>query len=125
MQESKSDLIEREIQSISLVLRSILQKIIGSKGELPSFNETILMNQIEIEFDMLIKSKFEDFQNIMSSFNFSQKEILLDILNEMYCNSAIDEMKDEFKQKIIYLLDSLELETKTFSIHRLKIRDNL
>ena len=120
-----TDYVDREIEKLSLVLKAILKQIIRSKEGIPELNEEIIVQQTQVNFSDLIDGSLEDFKFNIESFTLDQKEMILQIFNALYIKTDQDAFKALLKAKIIYMLDVLDLQTKTFSIDRQQIRNNL
>jgi hypothetical protein len=123
----QKDYLLREIEKIGMVLRAILQRILGSNNGFQqefekSFAETneLLIQDANFDLDKFLLSKndefMEDFEKL-KGFNFENIELLADIVFQMGLTHKPEESMLYF-EKSLELLGFCNKKSKTFSIER-------
>ncbi len=123
----KRDYLLREIEKIGLLLRSILNRIIGREENLAitietQFGETkdMLFNEIGFDFDKFIaldQSASKDYIHQFKGFNSVNLELLAEYLYAIGVNLKPDQ-KQVFLKKALELYELCNQTDKTFSFER-------
>jgi hypothetical protein len=133
MQHSK-DYLLRDIEKLSLMLIGLVEKVRGSNAnttseELEEIN-TALQSQLDLSLEKISKMKADEFKNHISTLHETHLEQLAELLYQLVLKSDLLELNQGFStsktaKKAILLIDALNEKSKTFSIERLEMREQM
>lgn len=133
MQHSK-DYLLRDIEKLSQMLVSLIEKVRGSNAntsseELEEIN-TVLQSELDLSLSKISEMQADKFKNHISTLHETHLEQLAELLYQLVLKSDLLELNQGFStsktaKKAILLIDVLDEKSKTFSIERLEMREQM
>ncbi|SDG46078.1 hypothetical protein [Psychroflexus sediminis] len=133
MQQSK-DYLEREIEKLSLMLISLIEKVtsLNSNSASDELNEidTTLHGELDLNLSKISEMQEEEFLDHISSLHLSHIEHLSELLYRLVLKMDSSSLKESYDyskiaKKAILLIDVLDQKSKTFSMKRLQMKEHL
>ncbi|QTD37745.1 hypothetical protein JL193_00050 [Polaribacter batillariae] len=127
--EQENDFIQREIKKIILFFESLLSKLSGasSKTEQSIINnfDTELKEKLSVGFFEMLSLENNDLKLRIKEVDILILENLVIVLYEIYKNKNLIEDKFNLKRILLIIIDRIEYKSRTFSLERQKIKNNL
>lgn len=133
MQQSK-DYLEREIEKLSVLLISLIQKVTGLSSNSVSDEldeiDTSLQSELDLNLSKISEMETEEFLDHISSLHLSHIEHLSELLYRLVLKMDSSNLEQNYDnsniaEKAILLIDVLDEKSKTFSMKRLQMKDHL
>ncbi|TNJ40919.1 hypothetical protein KFZ70_00560 [Tamlana fucoidanivorans] len=132
--EVEKDLIKREIQKLTLLLNSLIEKISGlnsnsSKSGIEEVNET-LKSQFDLSLDRISEIETSELINRIAEFHESHTEKIAELIYEVVMQIESTDFgqhceKSKLAKKGIIIIDFLNEQSNTFSMKRMNIKNAL
>jgi len=133
MQQSK-DYLEREIEKLSLMLVSLIEKVTGLNANTASDEldkiDTTLQGELDLNLVKIGEMESEEFLDYISTLHEAHLNYLAELLyrlvlktESLKLNQKLDTPK--IAKKAILLINILDQKSKTFSMERLQMKDHL
>jgi len=133
MQQSK-DYLEREIEKLSLMLVSLIEKVTGLNANTASDEldkiDTTLQGELDLNLVKIGEMESEEFLDHISTLHEAHLNYLAELLyrlvlktESLKLNQKLDTPK--IAKKAILLINILDQKSKTFSMERLQMKDHL
>lgn len=133
MQQSK-DYLEREIEKLSLMLVSLIEKVTGlnantASDELDKINTT-LQGELDLNLGKIGEMESEEFLDHISTLHEAHLNYLAELLYRLILKTDLPKLNQKLDtpkiaKKAILLINILDQKSKTFSMERLQMKDHL
>ena len=130
----EKDLILREIQKLTLILTSLINKIGGlnsnnAKSGIKETNE-VLKSEFDLTLRSISQMENSELLKHIEEFHKIHIEKLTELMYKIVIKTELPDLsenydKNKIAQKIILLIDFLNEKTKVFSIKRMNIKNAL
>ena len=132
--EVEKDLIKREIQKITLLLNSLIEKVIGlntknANSGIEKVNET-LKTHFDLSLNKIAEIQNSELIKKISGFHNSHIEKIVELIYEIVMKTELSGLEHNvYKKKLaikgIVMIDFLNKQSNTFSIKRMHIKNKL
>ncbi|MBZ9652189.1 hypothetical protein [Psychroflexus montanilacus] len=133
MQHSK-DYLEREVEKLSLMLISLIEKVMGlnantTSDELDEIDAT-LQGELDLNLGKVSEMESKEFLDYISDFHETHLKHLSELLYQLVLKTDSQKLNQKLDtpkiaDKAILLIDVLDQKSKTFSIERLQMKEHL
>lgn len=133
MQQSK-DYLEREVEKLSLMLISLIEKVMGlnantASDELDEIDAT-LQGELDLNLGKVSEMESKEFLDYISDFHETHLKHLSELLYQLVLKTDSQKLNQKLDTpkiagKAILLIDVLDQKSKTFSIERLQMKEHL
>lgn len=133
MQQSK-DYLEREIEKLSLMLVSLIEKVTGLNANTASDEldeiDTTLQGELDLNLGKIGEMESEEFLDHISTLHEAHLNYLAELLYRLILKTDLPKLNQKLDtpkiaKKAILLINILDQKSKTFSMERLQMKDHL
>jgi len=133
MQQSK-DYLEREIEKLSLMLVSLIEKVTGLNANTASDEldkiDTTLQGELDLNLVKIGEMESEEFLDHISTLHEAHLNYLAELLYRLILKTDLPKLNQKLDtpkiaKKAILLINILDQKSKTFSMERLQMKDHL